>query len=89
MISQRIGAMHLDTGVHEVHYLCVLSQEEWDDSESADEASELVRDSLEGRLQLDAEGSGFGLEVIVIEHPILVRGFIAIARLTQGEAAMH
>lgn len=89
MNTQRIGATHLDQGVREVHYLFVLTMDEWGNVDSSAEASELVRESVEARHRWEVEGFGAGLDVVVIEHPVLVRGFIGIARLTDTSTAHH
>lgn len=89
MNTQRIGSMHLDKGVREVHYLCVLTMDEWGDADSSAEASEQVREAVEARHRWEVEGFGADLDVVVIEHPVLVRGFIGIARLTDKTTAHH
>lgn len=87
MNTDRIGQIALDEGLQEVHYLCRLSCDEVDACDADDEASELVRESIQRRHSWQAQD--FDIEVSVREHPVLIRGFLAIARLTERLPATH
>lgn len=87
MNTQYIGRAILGIGMSEVHYLCCLTKEEWDKVDGSAEAAEFVRESIEARHQWEVKGFRSDLDVSIVEHPALIRGFIAIARLTQQEAS--
>lgn len=87
MNTARIGQIALDEGLQEVHYLCRLSCDEVDSCEADDEAAALVRESIQHRHAWQAQD--FDIDVSVMEHPVLIRGFLAIARLTERLPFAH
>lgn len=87
MNTTHIGHVPLDEGLQEVHYLCRLSFDEVDACDDDGEAAELVRDSIQARHAWQARD--FEIDVSVVEHPVLIRGFLAIARLTQRLPFTH
>ena len=87
MNTDRIGQIALDEGLQEVHYLCRLSCDEVDACDADDEAAELVRESIQRRHSWQTQD--FDIDVSVREHPVLIRGFLAIARLTERHPVSH
>lgn len=73
-----IGSIRMSTGHMERHFLCRLSQDEWEQSDLPGEQAEDVRVHVERQ----AARPGLHLEVSVLEHPTEARAFIAIVQET-------
>lgn len=87
MNTDRIGHIALDEGLQEVHYLCRLTCDEVDAFDTEGEATERIREAIEQHHARQAQH--FEIDVSVREHPSLIRGFLAIARLTERHPVSH